>query len=174
MTESTLYLVLTKDEHALLGELVEIMGLIESVLIASAERVDPVASKKIRNATAGGQGQLWANAITGGVTDPQIAASVARAERELKQLAEDRNDFIHALFENDYVERGYMEPGIQTTSATRSKTGATRPTSDLEHFPTGMNRVGIPKTARVRFKLHAGEGGQHVWPGRFRLIFVKG
>ncbi|UGY17940.1 hypothetical protein HAP48_0011205 [Bradyrhizobium septentrionale] len=44
----------------------------------------------------------------------------------------------------------------------------------LEHFPTGMNRVGIPKTARVRFKLHAGEGGQHVWPGRFRLIFVKG
>ncbi|WP_338834165.1 hypothetical protein [Bradyrhizobium septentrionale] len=47
-------------------------------------------------------------------------------------------------------------------------------TSMLEHFPTGMNRVGIPKTARVRFKLHAGEGGQHVWPGRFRLIFVKG
>ncbi|WP_338822724.1 hypothetical protein WDM22_02050 [Bradyrhizobium septentrionale] len=46
--------------------------------------------------------------------------------------------------------------------------------ADLEHFPTGMNRVGIPKTARVRFKLHAGEGGQHVWPGRFRLIFVKG
>ncbi|WP_224742114.1 DUF736 family protein [Bradyrhizobium sp. 2S1] len=45
---------------------------------------------------------------------------------------------------------------------------------ELEQFPTGMNRVGIPKTARVRFKLHAGEGGQHVWPGRFRLIFVKG
>ncbi|WP_166298893.1 hypothetical protein [Bradyrhizobium sp. 2S1] len=51
---------------------------------------------------------------------------------------------------------------------------ANRRGAQLEHFPTGMNRVGIPKTARVRFKLHAGEGGQHVWPGRFRLIFVKG
>lgn len=141
MTESTLYLVLTRDEHAMLGELVEIMGLIESVLIASTERVDPVASKKIRNATAGGQGQLWANALAGRVTDPQIAATVTQAERELKQLAEDRNDFIHALFENDYVERGYMEPGIQTTSATRSKTGVTRPTTDLERIRSRAEAV---------------------------------
>ena len=41
-------------------------------------------------------------------------------------------------------------------------------------FSDRNESLGIPKTARVRFKLHAGEGGQHVWPRRFRLIFVEG
>jgi hypothetical protein len=126
------YLVLTRDEHAMLGELVEIMGLIESMLIKSAVRVDPVASRKIQNTAAGGLGRLWAKAISGRVSDAQIAALIPHAERELKEVAENRNDFVHALFEGDYVERGYVEPGYQATSARRSKTGKTRPTSDLQ------------------------------------------
>jgi hypothetical protein len=125
------YLVLTKEQHTMLGELVEIMGLIESMLIKSAERVDPAASKKIRKATGGGLGRLWAKAIIGHVSDPQIKALIPEAKRKIKEIAEDRNDFVHALFEGDYVERGYVEPGYQTTSATRSRTDEKRPTGDL-------------------------------------------
>jgi hypothetical protein len=34
--------------------------------------------------------------------------------------------------QRDYVEAGYFEPGIQTTSARRSKTGKSRSTGDLQ------------------------------------------
>jgi hypothetical protein len=126
------HLVLTRDQHATLGELVEIMGLIESLMIKSAALVDSGASKKIAGAMGGKQGQLWAQAVNGRVIDHQMASLVPSAEKEMEEVAEDRNGFIHALFENDYVERGYVEPGYQTTSAWRSKTGARRPTSDLQ------------------------------------------
>jgi hypothetical protein len=108
------------------------MGLIESMLINSAERVDPIASEKIRNEPAGHQGPLWAQTIRGRVSDAQIAALIPHAEKELKEVAKDRNSFVHALFVGDYVERGYVKPGYQTTSARRSRTGESRSTSDLQ------------------------------------------
>jgi hypothetical protein len=124
-------LVLTKDEHATLGELVEIMGLIESLLIESAERVDPAIADKLKGRPAGAQGELWVNAMTGRINDAQIAALLPEAEREMREVAEDRNDFVHALFLGDYVD-GYVEPGYQTTSAWRNKTGVSRSTGDLQ------------------------------------------
>jgi hypothetical protein len=45
---------------------------------------------------------------------------------------------------------------------------------DARAFSDRNESFGIPKMARVRFKLHAGEGGQHAWPRRFPLIFAKG
>jgi hypothetical protein len=71
-------------------------------------------------------------AIIGRVKDAQIAALLPDAEREIREVAEDRNDFVLALFEGDYVDAGYFEPGIQTTSARRSKTGKSRSTDDLQ------------------------------------------
>lgn len=124
-------LVLTTEQHALLGEVVEIMGLIESMLIESAERVDPAAAAKLSRLTAGPQAELWAKAISGRVIDPSASAMIPGVQAELAQLAEDRNDFIHALYKGDYVA-GYVQPGYQTTSAMRSKTGNSRPTSDLD------------------------------------------
>jgi len=124
-------LVLTKDQHAILGELGEIMGLIESLLIESAARVDPSVSQKIRDQTAAGQAPLWAKAMIGRVKDARLTALLPDAERQIKEVAEDRNDFVHALFEGDYV-KGYVQPGYQTTSARRSKTGKSRPTADLQ------------------------------------------
>jgi hypothetical protein len=123
-------LVLTKEEHALLGELVEIMGLIEHILAQSVAPFDSVAAGKIRQATAKPQAGIWANAIRGRAKDPTIAALIPVAEKEIEEVAKERNDFIHALFTNDYAD-DYAQPGWQTTSATRSKTGKTRPTSDL-------------------------------------------
>jgi hypothetical protein len=124
-------LVLTRDHHATLGELVEIMGLIENMLIQSAERVNPVAAQNIAKETAGRQGKLWADAVTGRVGDPQVAALLPSVEQQIGKLAEDRNDFIHALYMGDYAQ-GYMQPGYQTTSARRSKTGNIRSTCDLQ------------------------------------------
>jgi len=126
-------LVLTRDQHATLGELVEIMGLIENMLIKSAKRVDPVAAQNITKEPAGRQGKLWADAVAGRVSDPQVAAQIPSVETQLGKLAEDRNDFIHALFIGDYVQ-GYVEPGYQTTSARRSKTGNIRSTGDLQNI----------------------------------------
>jgi hypothetical protein len=125
-------LVLTKEEHALLGELAEIMGLIKHMLGESAARFDPAASEEIRQlATGRRQATLWANAIRSRVNDPKIAALIPIVEKEIEDMAEERNDFIHALYTNDYVD-DYVEPGFQTTSVTRSKTGKTRPSSDLQ------------------------------------------
>jgi hypothetical protein len=124
-------LVLTTEQHTLLGELAEIMGLIESLLIDSVEQFDAGVAGKLRKLTASPQAEAWATAIRGRVSDPAISVLIPAARTELVKLAEDRNDFIHALYENDYVD-GYVEPGYQTTSATRSKTGISRPTADLQ------------------------------------------
>jgi len=70
--------------------------------------------------------------LIGLVNNPQLAALLPAAEQEIREVAEDRNDFVHAVFEGDYVEAGYFEPGIQTTSARRSKTGKSRSTGDLQ------------------------------------------
>jgi hypothetical protein len=124
-------LVLTREEHALLGELVEIMGLTEAILAETADRFDAAAAAKIRGLTAKPQAEVWARAVRSKARDPQILGQIDAAEKEIGEVAEERNDFIHALFEGDYVEAGYVEPGYQTTSATRSKTGRKRPVSDL-------------------------------------------
>ena len=124
-------LVLTTEQHALLGELVEIMGQVESMLIESVKHVDPSAAGKLSKLTAGPQAKAWAKTIRGRVRDPAISAQIPVAQAELVQLAEDRNDFIHALYKGVYVE-GYVQPGYQATSATRSKTGNSRSTNDLQ------------------------------------------
>ncbi|MBW7968624.1 hypothetical protein [Bradyrhizobium sp. BR 10289] len=123
-------LVLTAAQHVLLGELVEIMGLIEDLLIESAERVDSVAAAKLRKLTAAPQADEWVKAITGKINDPSAAALLSAAQLELAQVAEDRNDFNHALYAGVYV-RGYVQPGYQATTATRSKTGNSRSTCEL-------------------------------------------
>src|ERR1019366_7889193 len=60
-------LVLTTEQHALLGELVEIMGQVESMLIESVKHVDPGATGKLSKLTAGPQAKAWAKTIRGRV-----------------------------------------------------------------------------------------------------------
>src|ERR1700680_3611259 len=129
-------LVLTNQEHALIGELVEIMGLADDIMIRTVARllnVDRPAANKIMGSTnVRDNAAIWAHAIRNRINNPKVAAHVAIAEGEMKDIAEIRNDFIHALFTGDYAEPGYMAPGYQTTSATRIKSGKTRPTSELQ------------------------------------------
>jgi hypothetical protein len=118
-------LVLTTEQHALLGELVEIMGQVESVLIESVKHVDPGAVGKLSKLTAGPQAKAWAKTIKGRVRDPAISAQIPVAQAELVQLAEDRNDFIHALYKGVYVE-GYVKPGTQTIFRFRESQGCSK------------------------------------------------
>jgi hypothetical protein len=114
--------VLTDNEHVLLGQLVEIVGLTEYILAQTAERFNSTAADKIRRSTGGCVGAIWSAAI-GTVSDLKLAALIPLVKNEIEEVAEERNDFIHALFAGDYAEAGYMQPGYQTTSARRSKTG---------------------------------------------------
>jgi hypothetical protein len=118
-------------EHVLLGELVEMMGLTEAILVETADRFDPEAAAKIRKSTMQPhKAALWAKVAKGQTNDPKILAQIDAAKTEIEEVAKERNDFIHALFEGDYAAPGYMEPGYQENSAIRIKTGRRRAVSD--------------------------------------------
>ncbi|MET4037963.1 MULTISPECIES: hypothetical protein [unclassified Bradyrhizobium] len=125
-------LVLTAEEHVLLGELAEIMGQIEHMMIESLAHVDLAASADLKALPGlGPQASRWADALSWRVTDQALAAHIKSVGAELLQFAEDRNDFIHATYTGDYCV-GYAQPGYQATSATRHRTGRSRSTDELE------------------------------------------
>src|SRR5260221_3776161 len=111
---------LTQQDHALIGELAEIIGQIDSIMIETVVRLenDPHTRKKMGFGVASNLA-VWADAIRKHVHEPEIPKLVSFAETHVKDLPELRNDFIHAHFTGDYVEPGYVEPGYQTTSAVR-------------------------------------------------------
>jgi hypothetical protein len=100
-------LVLTRDQHALLGELVEIVGQIEGMLIQSAEKIDAVASAKLKGLTATPQAKLWAEMVGAPVSNSELSTLILAARDELIRLAEDRNDFIHALYKGELSLRHF-------------------------------------------------------------------
>jgi hypothetical protein len=135
-------LVLTAKEHAMIGELVEIMGQVDHTMIQTVGRllnVDQAAAGKIMGSTkVSDNSKIWALVIRNRISDAAIDELVTIAQKELSATADLRNDFIHALFTGDYVEAGALEPGTQTTSATRIKSGAKRSTKEIE---TARNRA---------------------------------
>lgn len=125
-------LVLTAEQHVLLGELVEIVGQIEDMMIESVAPVDPAAAEKLKALSGlGPQAEQWANALSWRVSDQALASQIMDLGGELMQFAGDRNDFIHALYSGDYCV-AYVQPGYQATSATRHRTGNNRSTAELE------------------------------------------
>ena len=96
--------------------------------------VDDATGAKIMGSTrVADNSAIWARVIGNRITNhPEIAQWVAIAQREIIDMAELRNDFIHAVYSGDYVEAGYFEPGVQTTSATRIKSGKIRSTDELK------------------------------------------
>jgi hypothetical protein len=129
-------LVLTKEQHALIGELIEIMGQVDDIMIQTVRRlldVNRAAANKIMGSTrSADNANIWAHVIRNRVADADMENLVALATAEINDVAQLRNDFIHSLFTGDYAAPGYFQPGVQATSATRNKSGSTRPTSELE------------------------------------------
>jgi hypothetical protein len=129
-------LVLTKDDHAFIGEIVEIMGQVDHTMVRTVGRllsVDAAAAAKIMGSTrVADNSAIWAQVIRNRVTNqPEIAQLIAIAQGAISDMAELRNGFIHAIYSGDYVEAGYVKPGYQTTSAKRIKSGKRRSTSEL-------------------------------------------
>lgn len=128
-------LVLTPQEHALLGETIEIMGQVESILITTVGRllgVDGSTARQIMGSTqVRNNVATWAHVVRNRSGAPEIIKWVQEAETLSADVSADRNAFIHALYVPDYVEPGYVEPGYQTTSATKIRSGTSRPTSEL-------------------------------------------
>ncbi|ODM76725.1 hypothetical protein [Bradyrhizobium elkanii] len=125
------HLVLTPGQHALLGELVEIVNQIENMMIESLATLDPAASTELKGLPGlGPQAKRWAKALSWRVAGQALAAQILSVRSELTQFAEDRNDFIHALYSGVY-SIGYVQ-GYRATSATRHRTGNNRSTAELE------------------------------------------
>ncbi|PDT72632.1 hypothetical protein CO675_34310 [Bradyrhizobium sp. C9] len=124
--------MLTADEHVLLGELVEIINQIEDMMIDSLAPIDPAASMEVKSLPGlGPQAKRWADALSWRVGGQALASQILSVGGELVQFAEDRNDFIHALYSGVYCV-GYVQPGYQATTATRHRTGNERSTAELE------------------------------------------
>src|ERR1700683_5485037 len=113
-------LVLTREQHALIGELVEIIGLTEYILARTAERFDRASAVNIRKSTGGEGGNIWAKAIKNKVADAALVNLISKVKKEIEDFAKERNDFVHSLFTGNYASAGYASPGWQTTSAKRS------------------------------------------------------
>jgi hypothetical protein len=129
-------LVLTTEQHALIGETVEILGWTDHTMIETAERLDKqIADRMRRSTTVPNAVAHWAYAIKNHQNIPsEIARLVDIADKERNKIAKDRNDFIHVLFAGDYAAPGVFQPGVQTTSAIRLRTGEKRPTGELREL----------------------------------------
>ena len=101
-----------------------------------------------------------------------------RSTSKVFQDAKSGKTWVKYLFElyvfNSSVHSTVARILLILFSEYRERRGYVFETENLEHFPTGMNRLGFPKRRESEFKLYAGEGGQHAWPRRFPLIFAKG
>jgi hypothetical protein len=128
-------IVLTSQEHALLGEIVEIMGQSDNILLGTVARLlnisqstarDIMGSTRIDNNVS-----IWARVIRDRFDSPEISSFVEIATTKINDLSSLRNDFIHALYTNDYIDN-YVEPGYQMTTATRIRSGKSRSTNEIQ------------------------------------------
>src|SRR6266480_3480109 len=103
--EPAIPLVLTQEEHALIGEMVEIIGQRDEIMIGTIMRLDQAsASKMMTETNAAKFADIWANTIKNRISDPALLQLVDVARDEMKDVADIRNDFIHACLEGDYVK----------------------------------------------------------------------
>lgn len=126
-------LQLTKDQHVLIGEIVEILGQCDHIMIQTIIPLDQQAANEMKQSlNVKNLVSPWTNTIRSRTCSRDVLKLIDFTVRERKEIADARNDFIHALITGDYVAPGYVQPGYQATSAIRFKTGKARPTSQLQ------------------------------------------
>jgi hypothetical protein len=93
---------LNQKELALLGELTVIMGQIDDMMIQTVQPllgIDRAAANVILGSSKiGDNAAIWANVIRNRTEDEDILWLVEIATKEIKNVSEGRNDFIHAVF----------------------------------------------------------------------------
>jgi hypothetical protein len=83
---------------------------------------------------------IWAVAIRNRSTDEDVLWLAEHAVKEIESMAEGRNDFIHAVFQAEYMSPatqflGYMSPATQFLG------GGGMLSSGLRHVDTTARRV---------------------------------
>jgi hypothetical protein len=128
-------LMLTKDQHALVGEIVEILGITDHIMMETVKPLDPQAAEDMKGIVNVAKFvSPWANAVRGYTSVPDLLKLVDFAVQERIDIADTRNDFIHVLFVGNIFAPGYVEPGYQETSAIRFRTGKPRSTNELPNL----------------------------------------
>jgi hypothetical protein len=103
-------LVLTDQGHALVGEMVEIIELADHTMIETVGRLDePAADRMKRSTDVKYSIATWSYAVKGCNKSPDVAKLVDLAVRERKEIAENRNDFVHSLSTGGYAARSISE-----------------------------------------------------------------
>jgi hypothetical protein len=126
-------LALTTSQHALIGETVEILGMTDHIMMETVKPLDQHAVSRMRGGNVPTVISIWAKAVRGATAETDLLKLVDFTERERKEIADARNDFIHGLFIGNYVSAGYVSPGYQTTSVVPFRSGkGPRQTSELE------------------------------------------
>jgi hypothetical protein len=89
-----------------------------------------------------------------------MASIYVRYGKNRDSAMRDARSYAVVPLPSDQRSDGHLDPGIVRFL----RDGATRPTSALEQFPGRSNREGIPKEARIGFKIPAGtKGARHEW-----------
>jgi hypothetical protein len=103
-------LVLSDLGHTLIGETVEIIELADHIMIETVARLDqPAADRMKRSTDVKYSIAMWSYAVKGCNKSPDVAKLVDLAVRERKEIAENRNDFVHSLSTGHYVARSISE-----------------------------------------------------------------
>jgi hypothetical protein len=96
---------LNQQELALLGELTVILGNIDDKmiqLVAHLLNVDrPCANWIMASSKISDNSTIWAEVIRSRTKDPDILWLLKMADKEIQEVSAGRNDFIHAVFQQD-------------------------------------------------------------------------
>lgn len=165
---------LTAEEFRLIGELCAVQGQIEQMMILVVSKLLDVSVDLCRNimgSTAiANNTKIWSDVIES-KSGKQWMKDVSKiALTDIKNIAEGRNDFVHAVFGWDAADDALgMSPGVPATVrgptiAVRIRSRKWRPISDLPGVREEAARV-----SRMIAHVHWGLTGDEPspWRGKF-------
>ena len=130
-------LLLAGGKHRLLGEMVEILGWTDRIMIETAERLDSSTADRMRRSTTVPTAvAYWSYAIKKRLNLPsELGRLVDLAAKERNKIAIDQDDYIHALFTGKFAAvLAHMAPDYPKTTVAGISAGATRSTSEIQEL----------------------------------------
>jgi hypothetical protein len=164
-------LALTKDQHVLIGEIVEILGITDQIMM---ETVKPLNQQAVDGMKGESNAEKfvspWAETVRGRTSEPDLFKLIDFAVKERVDIAETRHDFIHAQFVGNIFSPGYVNPGYQETSAIRFKTGKRRSTNEL---PDLRERAAMLSCVVAHIGHCIKSSGPSPWLDRVRPLLLR-
>ncbi|MFC3324290.1 hypothetical protein [Mesorhizobium cantuariense] len=147
--EPAFKLLLSDDQHAVLGELTAILGQVDEILIRTVAKLLNVqrgtANRIMGSTKVSDNAGIWAEVIRAKTTDEDTLWLVTHTLAEIQIVSAARNDFIHAWFQivqrggawaDGVWKAGVWRDGVwgdkAVLEARRVKSDKPRPVSDLQ------------------------------------------